>query len=171
MTYPSSGPAVACCRHHGSWTSEPDPRRGGGFLFFVLPRGVDPGWVVGDRAWFLSLNPPCLPRGPIVLFLAGDFSTSRNKQETPVFLPLSMRADLGDFYGPKLYMADFFPTVGHFFFGRKSPNSQKEISVVNSDFFFCQTKKCPAVGKKVRHVWFQVHQKSDRPRAKGGAFL
>ena len=37
-------------------------------------------------------------------------------------------------------MANFPPTVWHFWGGKKNPNSQKEISVVNSEFFFCQTK-------------------------------
>ena len=37
-------------------------------------------------------------------------------------------------------MANFFPTAGHFFGRKRFPNSQKEISVVNSISFFCQTK-------------------------------
>ena len=62
----------------------------------------------------------------------------------------------------KLNMANFFPTVRHFYFlQKKFPNSQKEISVVNSEFFSAKQKMSYG-GKKVRHVWFQVHQKSPK---------
>ena len=56
----------------------------------------------------------------------------------------------------KSNMANFFCTVGHFFFGRKKfPNSRKEFLVVNSEIFFCQTKKCPTVLKKFAMLGFR----------------
>ena len=58
---------------------------------------------------------------------------------------------------------ELFPHRRTFFsFGRnKFPNSQKEISVVNSDFFPAKQKNCPTVGEKLAMLDFiQVHQKS-----------
>ena len=59
-------------------------------------------------------------------------------------------------------MANFFNTVRLLLFCRKKfPNSRKEILVVNSDFFLTN-KNISFRWKKVRHVGFQVHQKSSK---------
>ena len=65
------------------------------------------------------------------------------------------------FDGPETQRGELFPTVGHLFW-QKNPNSQKEISVVNSDPPPPAKQKMSYGGGKVRHVGFQIHQKSSK---------
>ena len=65
------------------------------------------------------------------------------------------------FDGPETQRGELFPTVGHLFCQKKNPNSQKEISVVNSDFPPAK-QKMSCGGGEVRHVGFQIHQKSSK---------
>ena len=60
-------------------------------------------------------------------------------------------------------MANFFSTVGHFFFvEKKNPNSREKKIGCEFGIFFLPNKKMSYRGKKVRHVGFQVHQKSSK---------
>ena len=68
-----------------------------------------------------------------------------------------MRADLNGFWWTREQTWLTFVKFDVFFVGKKNPNSQKEISVVNSDLFL--PKKITNFVLKVRRVGSQVHQK------------
>ena len=116
--------------------------------------------------------PPCLLESHMVSATdafpdttpADQRHTSRNKQETPEFFATPYAGRFAWFLMDlKSNMANFFCTVGHFCFSQKKISEfTKRIFGCEFGIFFCQTKKCPTVGKKVRHVRFQVHQKSSK---------
>ena len=58
-------------------------------------------------------------------------------------------------------MANFFPTVGHFLFGRKKSEFTTESYFCEFGIIFLPKKKVLR-REKVRHVGFQVHQKSSK---------
>ena len=63
----------------------------------------------------------------------------------------------------KLNMANFFPTVGHFYFWQnKISEFTKRNFGCEFGFFFLPNKKMSDGGKKIRNVRFQVHQKSSK---------
>ena len=62
----------------------------------------------------------------------------------------------------KLNMANFFNTVGHFLLAEFFSEFTKRNFGCEFGNFFLPNKKMSYRGEKVRHVWFQVHQKSSK---------
>ena len=80
-----------------------------------------------------------------------------------IFLPLALCGPIWMIFGgPETQHGELFPHRRTFFvWQKKNPNSQPKVIFVNSELFFCPKKKSYG-GKKVRHVGFQVHQKSSK---------